>query len=209
VAYSKQTWVNGVDKLNAARMGYIEDGIALASGHPFALTGAWYVNLGVRTGEYDGRVSVSTTPIGVPVLLPKGSYDAMSCKLETSGTAGALLRLGLVDFAGNVLKDFGTVAADTGNGMMTASSTAVAVDPGWYLLVVILQGVTTTSPQISGQQAFRGFTFGTNDLQYSPTSGITVAFTSYSGAMGSALTGRSIGSQYGTFVPLLQIRKSA
>jgi collagen type VII alpha len=105
-----------------------------------------------------------------PILLPKCTVTTIAITVTIAGSAGALIRLGIYDLAGNLIVDAGTVDASvTGDPEITISQ---AVDAGWYLLAAVRQGNAATGPTLRSNTVGAGF-YGAN------ASGATAGASNY------------------------------
>jgi hypothetical protein len=105
--------------------------------------------------------------------------------VTVAGSAGALIRLGIYDLAGNLIIDAGTVDASvTGDLEISISQ---PVDAGWYLLAAVRQGSAATGPTIRSNTAGAGF-FGANAASATASASNYQLATGVSGALPSTGT---------------------
>lgn len=190
------------NNLGAATYGFGKpEGLALAAGRWYSPYEFNSSGLGTESFAYGNDFTAGRTC----------TITSIACSLSgTPGSAGALVRLGLYRFnpdtyAGILVADFGTVAADS-IGVKTANGSAPVVAGQSYLIVGVTQGAAVTKPTYSATAGIAKPWIG------EPTA--TAAFTAHKGYAAAGLAGAlpataTFAPSAGTNVPIFALSAAA
>ena len=175
------------------------DSVSMQVGSRFAdyATGRWYMT---QTGMSTATALVNNRCYAVPLVLPRvAALSGTAVEVTTAfATTAGNLRVGIYGDSlrapGNLISDFGQVAATVGVKVYTNTYTFA---PGWYWLVMAVQGASGTVGQIrtvQGQHEYLGDSSATPTLNgnqntfYSDT-GFSGALPSSFGALAGLIAG--------------------
>lgn len=147
----------------------------------------------------------------LPLIITNSpTITAISARVNTAGSAGAVLRMGVFsDSAGQpatLLLDAGTVAATSSTTTVTISSLSLPLTPGLYWVAIVSQGAPATAPTMIGNSNCFAMTVASSLTNFITVASIAAAYSQsgVSGAFSNAAQNGALSNTNASF-PLLAV----
>lgn len=206
-AETSSRWVRyatGIEAISAGDGTFTKQPLAIAAGFVPYDIGSYYMNPMAKNTRLFAN-AVGDLRLHLYNSGPEGcTIDTLDCNVTTIGSAGAVVRAGLYlpRLQGNpfqwstgtiwadLLTDAGTVVGDSGTGKKTWTlSVAQVIAPNVWFAVGGVNQVNTSTREVGGLSATSAYTqFGSDTGSYLAKSGIALASTGVTGALGATFT---------------------